>query len=71
MYASRSAALVNEYRLLWYVLEDLHVQLQVVRVPSRLNRVNAKSRFVGYGEGLSLGPSLVPLVERHVGAVYL
>lgn len=49
-FASRSAALMVEYRLLWSVLEDLHVQLQVVRVKSELNRADAPSRFVDHGD---------------------
>jgi hypothetical protein len=49
-FASRSSALMAEYRLLWSVLEDLHVQLQVVRVQSTLNRADASSRFVDHGD---------------------
>lgn len=49
-FSSRSAALMDEYRLLWSVLEDLHVQLQVVRVKSELNRADAPSRFVDHGD---------------------
>eukprot|EP00882_Tetradesmus_deserticola_P016642 GHRQ01017782.1.p2 GENE.GHRQ01017782.1~~GHRQ01017782.1.p2 ORF type:complete len:241 (+),score=20.58 GHRQ01017782.1:1061-1783(+) len=45
-FASRSAVLMAEYRALWSVLEDLHVQLQVVRVASAANLADAPSRFV-------------------------
>jgi hypothetical protein len=49
-FASRSAALMAEYRLLWAVLDSLHVHLQVVRVSSESNLADAPSRFVDHGD---------------------
>lgn len=44
-FSSRSPALMSEYRALWAVLDDLHVQLQVVRVASADNLADAPSRL--------------------------
>jgi hypothetical protein len=49
-FASRSTVLMEEYRLLWAVLEQLHVHLQVVRVASEYNLADAPSRFVDRGD---------------------
>lgn len=45
-FASRSPVLMEEYRMLWAVLDRLHVQLQVVRVASEANLADAPSRFL-------------------------
>jgi hypothetical protein len=43
-FASRSPVLMAEYRHLWALLDELHVQLQVVRVASEHNLADAPSR---------------------------
>lgn len=43
-FASRSPVLMAEYRCLWALLDELHVQLQVVRVASEHNLADAPSR---------------------------
>jgi hypothetical protein len=45
-FASRSPVLMTEYRHLWALLDELHVQLQVVRVASEHNLADAPSRAV-------------------------
>jgi hypothetical protein len=45
-FASRSPVLMAEYRSLWALLDELHVQLQVVRVASAHNLADEPSRSV-------------------------
>lgn len=45
-FASRSHVLMAEYRRLWALLDELHVQLQVVRVASAHNLADAPSRAI-------------------------
>lgn len=62
-FASRSAVLMEEYRELWFVLEQLHVQLQVVRVESDLNLADAPSRYVDNSD-LRLSPTAFAGLDR-------